>query len=1209
MERSDSCYDKIYCKQAPNIPAIRVNVKGKINSRKLTMLVDTGSVITLIKGSKARHLKLPVIQSCLNPIRGASGKQLDTPGIVQSKLQIGQSYCNVPIVVCEDISADLILGADALTALGAVIDLANGTMKLKKGRVQLNIHHQKHPAQLAIQQDLIIPPRHQVAFEVGNRSNYEGLAMVQSSRNFEEKTGLLCAHVVVDSSSSLIPVNVLNASDKAVVLHSGQVLGNLVPVDSGMTVLEQVQVPEEQDITAISVEEQTRVVEDCVERLQHLTLLDRQRIKSYFIKYKNIFSTGPNDIGRTDRIFHTIDTGDNPPIKQRFRRLPVHRQEHVETLVDEMLQGGYIRPSNSPWASPIVLVKKKDGSTRFCVDYRQVNLKSRKDAYPLPRMDDALELLHGANYFSTVDLASGYWQIEMEKSSIEKTAFVTHKGLFEFTVMPFGLTGATGSFQRLMDCVLSGLLWKSCLVYLDDVIVFSKTFEQHQEHLEQVFQALADANLKIKPSKCRFFQEQVVYLGHTLTRSGITTEDAKVAKIQQWPTPRNLHDVRSFLGLANYYRTFVPGFSDLAEPLTTLTEKNTSFVWSDRCEDAFVSLKEKLSSPPILAYPDFSREFILDTDASNIGMGAVLSQVQNGKEVVIAYGSKKFNRAQKNYSVTRREMNALVYFCLYFRKYLLGRKFKVRVDHSSLKWMFGIKEPEGQVARWLEALADFDFEPEYRPGKLHANADSMSRHPCCVSWVGSLDMSVEQSKDKRISKIKRLLVENDSRPEWYDLQPGDRDLRSLWSQWNSLEIREGVLYRKMEENGEMYLQVVLPFHLRGEVLEMLHDAKSGGGHLGISKTFSKVKARFYWPGYRHDVAIWVMKCVECKKRKGPSKKPRAPLKTVISGFPMERMAMDILGPLPMTRHDNKYILVVEDYFTKWVEAFPLPDQEASTIASILVESVFSRWGVPLYLHSDQGKNFESILLKEVCEILGISKTRTTAYHPMSDGLVERYNRTLTAMLSHYVKENQTDWDDQLQQVMLAYRSSVQESTGFTPHFLWTGREVQLPVDLMFGKLEDSARGDIGKFAWDMKKRLHNSYELAREHLSKSHCRQKECFDRRQQFQEIKEGDQVGVFFPNLTTGRTKKLAKLWKGPYVVRRKINDLNYEVVHQNKSKNSRVIVHFNRLMKWPSGDRLTDTSDSSEDEASREEMVCKLRRSSRVSKLPVKFQDYRW
>ena len=1200
----------MYCNKAPNLPAIKVNVKGKFNGKKLIMLVDTGSVLTLVSGRKARQSKLNVIKSHFNPmIRGASGKQLNTPGIIQGPIKIGATECNVPVIVCEDLTCDLILGADALTQLGAVIDLANGKMKLAKGHVPLCLEYQQHPAQLTLEQNMIIPPRHQVAFNVGMQGDYKGMAMVQSSKNFIEKTGLLCAHVIVDTQDNCnVPVVVMNASDRAVSLYSGQVIGDLVPVENCVTLVDQPSLENEIGVNVLSSTSQSRVVSDVIESLSHLSLFDKQRVKNTFHKYQNIFSTGPNDIGRTDRIFHVIDTGDSPPIKQRFRRLPVHRQEHVEKLVDEMLQGGYVRPSNSPWASPIVLVKKKDGSTRFCVDYRQVNLKSRKDAYPLPRMDDALELLHGAQYFSTIDLASGYWQIEMEKSSIEKTAFTTHKGLYEFTVMPFGLTGATGSFQRLMDCVLSGLLWKSCLVYLDDVIVFSKTFEEHQEHLEQVFGALAEANLKIKPSKCRFFEEQVVYLGHTLTRAGITTEDVKVEKIKQWPTPRNLHDVRSFLGLANYYRTFVPGFSDIAEPLISLTEKGISFVWTGECETAFVSLKEKLSSPPVLAYPDFSCEFILDTDASNVGMGAVLSQVQNGKEVVIAYGSKKFNRAQRNYSVTRREMNALVYFCLYFKKYLLGRKFKVRVDHSSLKWMFGIKEPEGQVARWLESLADFDFEPEYRPGKLHANADAMSRHPCLINWIGSLDLKAEQSKDKRISKIRGWLSQSSIRPEWSELQPGDRDLRSLWSQWNSLVILEGVLYRSVqEENGELQYQVLLPFHLRSEVLEMLHDHKSGGGHLGISKTFYKVKARYYWPGYRHDVAMWCLKCTECASKKGPAKRPRAPLKTVISGFPMERMAMDILGPLPMTRHDNKYILVVEDYFTKWVEAFPLPDQEACTIASVLVESVFSRWGVPLYLHSDQGKNFESVLMKEVCSILGIEKTRTTAYHPMSDGLVERYNRTLTAMLSHYVKENQTDWDDQLQQVMLAYRTSVQESTGFTPHFLWTGREVQLPIDLMFGKVEDSVRGDLGKFAWDLKKRLHYSYELAREHLYKSHNRQKECFDRNQRFSKIEQGDKVGVFFPNLTTGRTKKLAKLWKGPYTVTRKINDLNYEVVSSTKSRCSRIIVHFNRLMKWPEERVFSDIDNEQSDESS--PVVPNVRRSIRVKKMPVKFQDYRW
>jgi len=769
--------------------------------------------------------------------------------------------------------------------------------------------------------------------------------------------------------------------------------------------------------------------------------------------------------------------------------------------------------------------------------------------------------------------------------------------------MPFGLTGATGSFQRLMDCVLSGLLWKSCLVYLDDVIIFSKTFEDHQTHLEEIFAALHNANLKIKPSKCKFFKDEVVYLGHTLTRTGITTEDSKIDKIRDWPIPKNVRDVRSFLGLANYYRTFVPKFSEVAEPLIRLTEKSNDFAWTEDCDSAFQALKDKLSSPPILAYPDFSEDFILDTDASNLGMGAVLSQMQDGKEVVIAYASKKFSKAQRNYSVTRREMNALVYFCVYFKKYLLGKKFRVRVDHSSLKWLFGLKEPEGQVARWLEILADFDFEPEYRPGKLHGNADALSRHPQCVYQVSSVNMSSEQGKDKRIAKVRDFIARGSARPDWATFQPGDRDLRSLWSQWDSLIVRNNVLYRVFKgDNDVLSNQIVLPFHLRGEVLNLLHDHQSGGAHLGISKTLNKIKSRYYWPGYRKDVAIWVLKCTDCMGRKGPKRKPRAPLKTVISGFPMERLAMDILGPLPLTRHDNKYVLVVEDYFTKWVEAFPLPDQEASTIASVLVESIFCRWGSPLYLHSDQGKNFDSLLLKEVCKLLGIEKTRTTAYHPMSDGLVERYNRTLLNMLSHYVNDRHNDWDDALQPVMLAYRTSVHESTGFTPHFLWTGREVNLPIDIMFGSLQDTPRGDVGKFAWDLKQKLHSGYELARSFLSKSQERQKEVYDRTKHFRSYEVGDRVGVFFPNIKLGRTKKFAKPWKGPFVISRKLNDLNYEVKPCGSNK-GKVIVHFNRLMSWPDEQDRFDGSDVIESEQD----VPRVESHGRIRKMPSRFDGF--
>ena len=392
-------------------------------------------------------------------------------------------------------------------------------------------------------------------------------------------------------------------------------------------------------------------------------------------EFQDVYSRGANDLGKTSKVYHKIPTGDARPIKQGARRLPYHQRREVETNLDAMVKNGVVTSSTSPWSSPIVLVKKKDGITRFCVDYRKLNDVTRKDAYPLPRIDETLDALGGAAYFSTMDLASGYWQVEVDPSDRDKTAF---KGLFEFRVMPFGLTGAPNTFQRLMDSVLSGLQFETCLVYLDDIIVFSSTFDEHIARPRQVLSRLRESGLKVKPSKCHLLRERVPFLGHIISREGVATDPGKVQAVTSWPIPTSKSEVWSFLGLVSYYRRYIKNFAKIAAPLYKLSTsgKENTFVWSLDCESAFEGLKGPLVKAPILVYSRrFDLEFVLDTDASDFSIGAVLSQIQEGQERVIAYASRALTKAERNYSVTKKEMLALVFFTKHFRHYLYRRRF------------------------------------------------------------------------------------------------------------------------------------------------------------------------------------------------------------------------------------------------------------------------------------------------------------------------------------------------------------------------------------------------------------------------------------------------------------------------------------------------------------------------------------------------------
>ncbi len=435
---------------------------------------------------------------------------------------------------------------------------------------------------------------------------------------------------------------------------------------------------------------------------EQLTREEKERAAAFIRSYAHAFSSSNTDLGRNRLVPHRINTGNRSPVRQPLRRQPYAHVAKIEENVQELLAAKLIEPTVSPWSSNVLLVKKKDGTMRFCVDYRKLNDRTVKDSYPLPRLDGCLESLGGNRIFSTLDLRAGYWQTELDPSDAEKTAFITRSGQYKFTVLSMGLMNAPSQFQRLMDLVLAGLLWDVCLAYLDDVIVFSRDFDQHLERLAAVLDRLVKANLKLKPSKCQLFQQEVRFLGHVISANGIATDPDKVKVVEEWPRPRNLHEVRSFLGLASYYRRFVAQFAEVARPLHLLTNKGQPFIWGDAQEEAFQSLKQRLTSAPILASPVDEAGYVLDTDASLVGLGAVLHQWQKGHLKVIGYASRVLSKAERNYSTTRRELLAVIFGFKQFRQFLLGRKFVLRVDHAALTQLRSTPDVVGQAARWLD---------------------------------------------------------------------------------------------------------------------------------------------------------------------------------------------------------------------------------------------------------------------------------------------------------------------------------------------------------------------------------------------------------------------------------------------------------------------------------------------------------------------------
>ena len=454
-------------------------------------------------------------------------------------------------------------------------------------------------------------------------------------------------------------------------------------------------------------------------------------------EYHNIFSLEDGERGETDLVELHIDTADTPPSRQRARRMPFAVRKEVAKQLKMMQNLDVIQPSCSPWASPVVLVRKKDGSHRFCVDYRELNSVTRLDSYPLPRIDDLLDQLDQAHYFTTLDLASGYWQIRVQRDSVPKTAFATPHGLFKFRVMPFGLTNAPSVFQRLMQRVLAGLNPidgpSFVSVYIDDVLVYSRTMEEHLVHLRNVLERLQKAGLKLKPNKCHFVQKEVEYLGHLLTPHGLSTNSRLVTAVKEFPVPLNVKETRRFLGLSSFYRRFIPFFSRVAQPLHQLTKKGARFEWTDACRTAFETLKTKLCEAPVLCFPSFQRDFDLEMDASIDGIGAVLSQTQeDGCRHPVAYASRSLSTAECNYAITDLETLAVVWALTHFRCYLYGHAVTVYTDHSAVRAVLETPSPSGRHARWWTRVYGSGIKSikiVYRPGKSNMNADALSRCP------------------------------------------------------------------------------------------------------------------------------------------------------------------------------------------------------------------------------------------------------------------------------------------------------------------------------------------------------------------------------------------------------------------------------------------------------------------------------------------------
>lgn len=861
-----------------------------------------------------------------------------------------------------------------------------------------------------------------------------------------------------------------------------------------------------------------------------------------------VFEPLPPGLPPTRHVDHEIELepGAKPPFKGIYHMSPLELEEATKQIQD-LLTKGFIEPSRSPFGAPIIFVRKKSGSLRMCVDYRDLNSITVKNRYPLPRIDQLLDRVGRAKVFSKLDLQAGYWQVRIKPEDVHKTAFRTPLGHYQWRVLPFGLTNAPATFQALMDDVLRGLD-AFALVYLDDILIFSDTEEDHSRHLDAVLARLAEHKLYAGKDKCAFALREVDFLGHVVGADGIKTDPAKVSAVRDWPQPRNVRDVRSFLGLTGFYRRFIKDYARVALPLTTLTRQDVPFSWGEDEQTAFDTLKTLLTEAPVLVAPNPDLHYTVYTDASDFAAGAVLMQNPSGKGLQpVAFLSRKFNPAEKNYPVGDKELLAIFFALLTWRCYLEGAKggFTVNTDHLNHTWFKDKKNVSRRQAKWLLWLeANYCTLPTvYKKGADNIS-DPLSRRPDLVLTA--------------LLSAPQLAADDDLLPllqAGYAADPYFND---------ETKRHPGLVYH--EESGLWLFageRVAVPNDaaLRQRLLHESHDC-SFAGHLGEFKTLHRLARRFWWPRMARSVHAYVQGCSSCQLNKPVNLSPGGLLLPLeLPSAPFEQVTLDFIMDLPPTSRGHNAILTITDRFSKLVCFAPTTTTVTAAGAAALFRAAWwKRFGVPAVVVSDRDPRFLSHFWKGLLEQqLGTSLRFSTAYHPETDGQSERTNRTLEEVLRHYVGPRQDDWDELLDCAEYAINSSVHKGTGFTPFQLAYGREVASPLDRALGASTSPAAEQ-----WTQAYR--DAVSHARARLLEAQEQMARTANRRRRDVAFNVGDNVRLLAAhvNLRGVPSRKLGPRFLGPFKVIKIVNPVAYKLKLPPTMK-IHPVFHVSQLQEW--------------------------------------------
>ena len=1193
-----------------------------INGMNATALIDTGAQVNTVSSAlleKLRnHKQITIYKSEYPAIILADGaKRATLSGKIFVTLRIRNSRFRVKLFVVESRQLLLVLGDSFLRRHQAVLNFAR------------NIMHVKPYTKLYVAKRTVLEPFSEKCIEctVDGMLPEGTVGQVESlpTDSTISQRGIGVVPSVSKVNGEFAFIGVVNNTDAQVILKRGTKVALFACLPAG-TEVRSYTLGEaiDETIPRVSSIKTTYDRDDIISEEEFLARFDlkeanltnhqEKQLKQLLIEYKDVFSDTTGKVGHYDGDLLKVGIPkDQKPISKSPYSIHPKYEKALREELATMQKEGIIRESKSPWSAPAIVIPKpnRPGDIRLVVDYRGVNKLIEKDSHPLPRMDRCLDQIGRSRpkFMTGLDLEKGFLQMELDEESKPYTAFAVPHNLYEFNRLPMGLTTSPAQFQRCMNHTFRDLINEILVIYLDDILVYSQNFEEHLEALRRVFTRLREANLKLRAGKTQLARNELKFLGFRVTSEGLKTDARICDDVRDFPQPKSVKEIRSFLGLAQFYRKFIRDYSKLAKPLNDLLKKDHKFVWTDKCEESFKIIKDALTNPPILAHPNLDKPFKLYTDASDFSVGYVLCQedTSTGTEKVIAYGGKSLQKYQLSYGVTEKEMLAAYSGVIHFDHYLRHNQFELITDHSALESLLTKqKELKGKFARWAAELLNYSFTVKHRPGKQLGNADAMSRrfydttvdcNPCVPAAPTVRAMTRSQDKqtaakrkadtDSTIDHIRECMVDsNYTAADIREAQRNDPDLAVLTNYLlkgklpdNDEEARnvilhapeyflnedmilfhEGVADGSNKKYTVRYNQLVMPKEHQEKILREYHDSVLGG-HFGIEKTLKSILTKYYWHTITRDVAEYVRTCHDCQTHKRDTNQRRPILGTTPEPETLELVTIDIMGPLKETPSNMKHILVITDYATRYSVLRPLPDTSAATVGRVFFDEWICKLGAPIALSSDRGPAFVSEIMREICRIYGIEQKFSCPYVPRSHGIVERLQETVQQVLSFYLDRYEDEWDRALQGVASCINSVPSSSTAHSPNFLMFGREPRKTVDTVL-KPPPKARRSIREYLETFISDLETSREIAQEVSQKKRIQYAKSFNKRAQAVDFKVGDLVFVYIPKNRKGFSKSLSHNWHGPYVVVKAEGQLHYKLRDYSTNNLVSIPVHAQRL-----------------------------------------------